>query len=110
MRANEYVRGTPELVGAEIVPPRLDELEGETLFDIPDLERVGDPLPMGKKAIEDVAFLGVESRFEVPRDEGGIPEDPLVVINVEGSPSFPSFTESTIKDSQAMEVCPLQKN
>lgn len=66
VRANEAVRGTPELVGVEIAPHRPDEFEGETLADISDPEKVGDPLPMGEKAVDNTVDAVVEPRFEVP--------------------------------------------
>lgn len=93
------VRRIPEPAKAETALPRLYELKREASAEIPKPKKVGDPSPLGGNAIEDEVDDGVESRLEVSRDEGNIPRDLLGVINIEDSPSFPSFTESMIKDA-----------
>nr|XP_016445726.1 PREDICTED: uncharacterized protein LOC107770911 [Nicotiana tabacum] len=104
-RASSDTQNTLVSVGVDNAPSRLDEVEEETLTQVPELRETEDVLPRGKETVEEAADVGVQTEHEAPQDGGGAQKDLLGEINIGDSPSFPSFSQSMIRDAQAVETC-----
>nr|XP_033512348.1 uncharacterized protein LOC104097432 [Nicotiana tomentosiformis] len=104
-RASTEIRKTPEPVGIDTSPSRLNEVEEETSAQVLEPRGTEDALSRGKETVEETVDVSAETGLEASQDGGGAPIDPLGAIEIRDSPSFPSFFESMIRDAKAVETC-----
>jgi len=104
-RASTDTQNTSVSVGVDTAPSRIDEVEEETLTQVPELRETENILPRGKETVKEAADAGVRTELEAPQDGGGAQKDLLGAIKIGDSPSFPSFSQSMIRDAQALETC-----
>ncbi|XP_070031819.1 uncharacterized protein [Nicotiana tomentosiformis] len=104
-RAVPDTQNTSVSVEVDTAPSRLDEVEEETLTQVPEPRGTEDVLPRGKETVEEVVDAGVQTELESPQDGGGSQKDLLRAIEIGDSTSFPSFSQLMIRDAQAVETC-----
>ncbi|XP_070044920.1 uncharacterized protein [Nicotiana tomentosiformis] len=103
-RASTDTQDTSVSVGVDTAPSKHDEVEKETLTQVPEPRRTEDILPRGKETIEETVDAGVRTELEAPQDGKGAQKDLLGAIECGDSPFFPSFSQSMIRDAQAVET------
>ncbi|XP_070054842.1 uncharacterized protein [Nicotiana tomentosiformis] len=86
----------------------LDKVEEGTLTQVPEQREIEDVLPRGKETVEEVADTGVQNEREAAQDGGGAQKDLFGEKEIEDSPSLPSFSQSMIRDAQAVETCHVE--
>nr|XP_016433049.1 PREDICTED: uncharacterized protein LOC107759586 [Nicotiana tabacum] len=104
-RANTDIQKTSELVGVDTSPSRLNEVEEETLAQVPEPRGTEDTLPRGEESIEEAMDADTETGLEARREGGSTLKNLLGVIEIGDSPSFPSFSQWMIRDAQDVETC-----